>query len=239
MKRFLPILVLLALVATTTVVAQGNTARVRAVHASPDAPPVDVLVNDAITAFEDLTFPNGSEYATLPAGVYNVKVVPAGGAPETNVINADLNLFFNTDYTVVALNTLENIEPIVLEDSNRPIPPTRSKIRFVHASPDAPAVDIRVVNGPYLFQNVSFRGVGDYVTVPNGTYDLEVLVAGTEAVALELPGVSVAGGTTYTVLAVGFLDGTPGLQPQVLVDSISPSVVNANPRSFFNRSFSR
>lgn len=239
MKRTIVSLVLLALVATTTAFAQGNDARVRAIHASPDAPPVDVLVNDAITAFEDLTFPNGSDYASLPAGVYNVKVVPAGGAPEANVIDADLNLFFNTDYTVVALDTLANIEPIVLEDDNRPVPPIRSKIRFVHASPDAPAVDIRVVDGPYLFQNVAFKGVGDYVTVPSGTYDLEVLVAGTEAVALELPGVTVAGGTTYTVLAVGFLDGMPSLQTKTLVDSVSPAVVNANPRGFFNRGFNR
>ena len=89
------------------------------------------------------------------------------------MIEADLDLQNNTDYTIVALNTLANIEPLVLVDNNSMPAAGKAHVRFVHASPDAPAVDIAVTGGPVLFGNVSFKGVGDYLPVDAGTYDLE------------------------------------------------------------------
>jgi hypothetical protein len=221
-KVFKPVLATaMVLTLSAAAFARGNDARVRVVHASPDAPAVDVLVDGSV-AFENAPFTGITGYAPVPAGTYNVQVVPTGATMPV-VIDEDLSLFYNTDYTVVAVNFLSDIEPLVLVDKNTPTAPTKSTVRFVHASPDAPPVDIRVANGgPYLFTNVAFKGVGDYVTVPRGTYDLEVLVAGTDTVALELPNVMLDGGTTYTVFAVGSLDaGTLGVA--LGVDDVSPA----------------
>jgi hypothetical protein len=65
-------------------------ARVRVVHASPDAPAVDILVNDG-AAFENLSFEGISDFVEVPAGTYNVKVVPAGATTPV-VFEADLEL---------------------------------------------------------------------------------------------------------------------------------------------------
>jgi hypothetical protein len=203
-------IVLLAMSANAAL-AGGYDPRVRVVHASPDAPEVDILVNDSLRAFTDIEFGDVSDYAEVPANFYNVKVPPAGGMADDAVIDADLNLFYDTDYTVVALDFLEEIKPIVLIDDNSNVPFRRTKLRFVHASPDAPAVDIKIVDGPYLFQNIAFTEVGDYVMFPSGIYSLEVRVAGTDAVALELPGVWFTRGTTYTVFATGLVGGQPSL----------------------------
>ena len=83
-----------------------------------------------------------------------------------------------------------------------------AKVRFVHASPDAPAVDIAVKNGPVLFTNVAFKGVGEYLPVGAGTYDLEVRLAGTSTVVLPLNGIALQAGKIYTVFARGFVGGT-------------------------------
>ena len=203
----------------------GDNARIRVVHASPDAPNVDVLVNGGV-AFANAPFGGVTDYATLPAGAYDVEVVPAGAtAPVVIDLTGPnaVNLFYNRSYTAIAVNFLDQIEPLLLEDDPKPVAVPFSKVRFVHASPDAPAVDIKVVDGPYLFRNVAFKGVGDYVTVPRGTYDLEVRAAGTDVVALQLPGVALAGGTTYTVYAVGLLSGSPALDAVVSVDAVSPA----------------
>jgi len=213
--------VVLLLGASVSAFARGSDSRVRVVHASPDAPAVDVLVDGGL-GFAEVPFGEVTDYASLPAGTYNVQVVPAGASFPV-VIEADLSLFYNTDYTVVAVNFLSEIEPLVLADRNTPTAPTKSSVRFVHASPDAPAVDIRVANGgPYLFTNVPFKGVGEYITVPSGTYSLEVVVAGPDVVALDLPNVLLDGGTTYTVFAVGTLaDNTLGVS--VGVDNVTPA----------------
>jgi len=213
-----------------------DMARVRVVHASPDAPSVDIVVNDGPRLFRDLGFGMATDYRTVPANVYNVKVTPAGAPPSGNVIDADLSLFYNTDYTVVAVGELESIRPIVLVDDNSPLARGQSRLRFVHASPDAPAVDIKVVDGPFLFQNVAFTQVGDYVTIPEGIYGLEVRLAGTDTVVLDLPGIDFESGTTYTAYATGFAaaDG-PALGVLVSADSRGFVGIPFGPRALLQR----
>jgi hypothetical protein len=225
MRRYtVPILLLiLALALTSTTLAAGHEARVRVVHASPDAPAVDVWVNDSITAFSGAPFKGITQYATLDPATYNVKVVPAG-AMEPVVIEADLELAGGTDYTVVAVGLLADIEPLVLVDNNSLPAAGKAHVRFVHASPDAPAVDIAVQGGPVLFSNVAFKGVGDYLPVDVGTYDLEVRLAGTETVALSVPGLALADQTVYTVFAMGLAGGEPALAAVPSVDA-EPAVV--------------
>jgi hypothetical protein len=62
-----------------------------------------------------------------------------------------------------------------------------------------------------LFSNVAFKGIGDYLPVDAGTYDLEVRLAGTDTVALDVPGLALADGTVYTVFAMGLAGGEPAL----------------------------
>lgn len=222
-------------IASSPVFAKNEgQARVRVIHASPDAPPVDVLVNGA-PALTGIAFGEATAYAAVPAGEYDVKVVPARGSASQAVIDADLNLIYYKDYTVIAIDNLAEITPLVLEDSNGTVDPQRARVRFVHASPDAPAVDVAVAGGPILFGDVAFGEVGDYVTVPAGRVDLEVRVAGTKTVALSLDGVNLEGGRVYTVVAIGQLAGNPSLGALLTVDGGSPSRGRGN-SSFGSRS---
>jgi hypothetical protein len=226
MKRLYAVLGALVLILglATTAMADGHMSRVRAVHASPDAPAVDILVNDN-AAFTNAPFKGITAYASLESATYNFKVVPTG-ATEPVVIEADLALE-GKDYTIVAVGKLENIEPLVLEDNNSAPAEGKAHVRFVHASPDAPAVDIAVKGGPVLFSNIAFKGVGDYLPVDAGTYDLEVRLAGTENVALDVPGVELQNGTVYTVFAMGLAGGEPTLTAVPSADNLMASTLPA------------
>ena len=222
MKRLFLIsaVLVLSLVLATSALADAHEARVRVVHASPDAPAVDVWVNGSV-AFSNAPFKGITDYAKLEPGTYNVQVTPTG-ATEPVVIDADLALETQTDYTVVAVGKLENIEPLVLVDNNSAPAAGKAHVRFVHASPDAPAVDIAVTGGPVLFSNVPFKGIGDYLPVDAGTYDLEARIAGTETVALSVPGVSLADGAVYTIFAMGLVEGEPALTAVPSMDASYP-----------------
>jgi hypothetical protein len=224
MKKALSVLATFALVLGlfTTAFADGHQARVRVVHASPDAPAVDVWVNDG-AAFTNAPFKGITDYAALDPATYNVKVVPAGATTPV-VIEADLTLEAK-DYTVVAVGMLENIEPLVLVDNNSAPAAGKAHVRFVHASPDAPAVDIAVAGGPVLFSNVAFKEVGDYLPVDAGTYDLEVRLAGTDTVALAVPGLALADGTVYTVFAMGLAGGEPALTAVPSADAMAGAML--------------
>jgi hypothetical protein len=194
-------------------------ARVRVMHASPDAPAVDILVNGS-AAFADVEFNELSEYASLPYGPWNVTVVGTGTTGPAVIGPVVLNLDRYTDYTVVALNELVSIEPLVLVDDNTPVAVENARVRFVHASPDAPAVDVAVQGGgPVLFNDIEFKEVGDYIEVAAGTYDLEVNVTGSNTNVLNLLATELMGGMVYTVYATGFVGGSPALGASISIDA--------------------
>ncbi len=170
-------------------------------HLSPDAPLVDVYVN-GVKALSGVAYKDVSGYLPIPAGSVNFKVTPANAATPV-VIDATVNLNSGGNYTVAATGLLASIQPLVLEDDRGTT--GQAKVRFVHTSPDAPAVDVAVKGGPVLFSNVSFRQFSGYPQVAPGTYDLEVRVAGTTTVALAVPGVALRSGTNYSIFAVGLL----------------------------------
>ncbi|AEV16080.1 hypothetical protein TCCBUS3UF1_10350 [Thermus sp. CCB_US3_UF1] len=199
MKKLLG--VLLALAAGGLALAQG--AMVRVAHLSPDAPAVDVLVNGQ-RAITNLAFKEVTPYLALPAARVRVQVVPAGQNSPA-VIDAELDLREGVYYTVAATGFLAQIRPQVYTDALAGLFPRAgfARVRVVHTSPDAPAVDVAVKGGAVLFPNLPFPRASEYLVVPAGRYDLEVRVAGTNQVALNLPGVNLESGKTYTVFAVG------------------------------------
>jgi hypothetical protein len=191
---------------------------VKVVHASPDAPGVDLLVDNAV-AGTNLTFPNNTGYLTVPSGTRNVKVNVTGTM--STVIEANVDFMSSKNYSVFAVNSVSNIEPLLIEDNLTTPAQGKAHVRFIHLSPDAPAVDITLTDGTVVFGNKAFKDFTPFTPLDAGTYDLQVRVAGTNTVALDLPGITVQAGMIYTVFAKGFLNGTGSqeLGAQIIVNN--------------------
>jgi hypothetical protein len=215
-----------ALVLTTsTLSAQSGAGRVRVMHASPDTPPVDIFV-DGAKAVTGLAFPANTGYVSLPAGTHNVKVFvsPSDGSG-TPALEADLDVVAGKDYTVLAVGLVGDgsLALLPLEDNNATPANGKAHIRLIHASPDAPAVDVAVAGTSSLvFSNVAFKGVGAYTPVDAGTYDLEVRPAGTTTIALTIDNLALANQNVYTAVAVGLLADN-SLQVVPLLDAAAPA----------------
>jgi Domain of unknown function (DUF4397) len=180
-----------------------DLAKVQVIHASPDAPGVDVLIDDSKVNSSPLSFPNNTAYLDVEAGTRNLKVNAAGTT--TTVINGNVTLEKNKYYSVFAADVLSSIEPVILVDDLTAPASGKAHVRFVHLSPDAPAVDVAVSGGPIVFSNVAFKGATGFTAVDAATYTFDVKVAGTNTVALSLPGIKLDAGKIYTVFAKGFL----------------------------------
>lgn len=193
-------------------------ARVMAVHASPDAPAVDLIVDGAVAA-TGLAFANNTVYLEVASGTRNVKVNVAGTT--TTVINASLPVTSGSSYTVFASDVVASISPVVLTDDLTAPAAGNAHVRFVHLSPDAPAVDVAVQGGPVLFANKTFKEYTPFTPVAAGTYDLEVRPAGSATVVLPLNGIVLQPGKIYTVFAKGLLAGSGGqaLGAQIIVNN--------------------
>ena len=90
--------------------------------------------------------------------------------------------------TLVVLNTLANLEFLLLADDNTSPTNGTAKFRFVNAAPDAGALDLVAMpsNQPEttLFSAVPFKGVGGYIEVQPGAYTMNFIAAGKNVVAL-------------------------------------------------------
>ena len=182
-----------------------DSAQVMVVHASPDAPAVDLYVDGEKVNMNALNYPNNTGYLDLEAGDRNIKVTPAGAGVNDAVINADVTLTEDMAYTVFAADVVNSIEPVLLTDDLTEPAAGKAHVRFVHLSPDAPAVDVAVMNGPTLFSNVAFKGNTAFVPVNAGTYTLEVRPAGSTGAPVLSPEVTLQSGAIYTIFAKGFL----------------------------------
>jgi Domain of unknown function (DUF4397) len=226
MKRKLFTLLLAATAFTAACDDDDNTgpdgeARVRVVHASPDAPDVDVLLDDS-EVLSDVPYLAASEYLETTAGEHNVKVNAAG---TTTVIDTDVTLADGSDYTVIAAGSAAAIEPILLEDDNAPPSAGNARVRAMHGAPSAPAVDIYLtVPGADLddeapaLSGVEFGDVADYVEAPAGSYQVRVTLAGTKTVVIDSGTLTLASGQVRTAIAVDASGGGAPFSLLVLED---------------------
>lgn len=196
--------------------------RVRVVHASPDAPEVDVLLDDAVV-LSDVAYLAASDYLETSDGDHNLKVNVAGTT--TTAIDADVTLTDGTDYTVIASGLVAQIEPIVLEDDNTAPAAGSVRVRAIHGAPSAPAVDVYVTapgadlaTATPTLAGVEFGDVSDYLDVPAGDYQVRVTPAGTKTVAIDSDALTLAGGQVRTVIAVDAAGGGAPFDFLVLAD---------------------
>jgi hypothetical protein len=201
----------------------ADNARVRVIHASPDAPAVDVYANGA-RVLSNVPFKASSGYLSVPAGSYTFQVYPAGSGPAaaSPVLTVSADLKAGTDYTVMAVDSLSQIKGRVFVDNNAAPAAGTAHVSVIHAGPNAPAVDVAVKDGPVLISNLGFGTPAGPLPVAAGKYDLEVRVAGTNTVALPLPGIELRSGVIYTFVATGYLDKEPTLTVVPFTESAAP-----------------
>ncbi|WP_028456054.1 DUF4397 domain-containing protein [Chitinilyticum litopenaei] len=185
---------------------KDSRAAVRAIHASPDAPAVDVVASGSVL-FPNVSFFAASAYANVPAASYDVALNLAGTA--TSALSQNLAVAAGKHYSVFAVGLAAGtpaLQYLVAEDDRMAPASGKAKVRVVHASPDAPAVDV-AANGSNVLTNVAFPAVSAYLEVPAGAYTFDVKPAGSASVVKSAT-VTLEAGKIYTVVARGLLAGS-------------------------------
>jgi hypothetical protein len=192
----------------------SSNAQLRVVHASPDAPNVDINL-DGKNVLTNVAYKTASDYLNVKAGTHTIKVYPAGTT--TAVINATVTLVKNSYTTVAAVDFVANIQPKVLDDNNTPPTTGNIKLRLFHAAPSAGNVDIYVTTPDTDLSTVSpnltdvpFLTVSEYISTTAGAYRVRITPTGTKTVAIDSGSVTLTAGQIRTAVA---LDNTGGGAP--------------------------
>jgi hypothetical protein len=205
-RWLLTVLVAIALVAffprPLQALGTPTGARVRIVHASPDAPAVDILLNGQ-PVVRNLVFKGYAGYLPVKAGQYRLQIAPAGAGADRAVIDARVMVEPGRAYTIAAVGKLAHIKPVLFVDENVKTEARKGRLRAIHLSPDAPAVDVAVTGGPVLVEGLSFSQASPYLSVPAGSYNLELRPAGSMEAVLKVPNFRVDAGRIHTLIALG------------------------------------
>lgn len=193
------------------------------VHASQDAPPVNLSVGGNVVAsgadFGDAAFvtTEDGEVTIVVEGI-----IPGGN---TDVITATDTFADGQRVTVFAANDVANIGPIVLVDDQPEVAATDVRLRVVHAAsnvtPIADMVDIYVTApadpissaAPITLMFGDFTP--DAVTVPAGDYRIRITPAASSTVVYDSGTVALAGGSDLVVAAIANVG--PGESPVELI----------------------
>jgi len=191
-------------------------------HASPDAPAVNVLVNGAV-ALADVDYKSGSGLISLEAGTYTLQVdgiLPGGSA--TVIGPVDVAFARNKKYTIAAVNNVASIEPVVIEQSAAAVSAGAARLFVLHGAAAAPTVDVYVTApGADLAASApvgtfAFKETIGPAEVAAGDYQIRVTAAGNvSAVVFDSGTVSLGAGDDLVVVAVPNTSG--GAAPISLV----------------------
>jgi hypothetical protein len=195
--------------------AQEGEATVSVLHGVPDLT-VDVYANgeELLTDFEPGTL---TKPLTLPAGAYDLEVFPAGEGPDGDpaIQASDVEVPAGANATVVAHLTEEGdptLTPYVNDTSKVPAGEARLTVRHDAA---APAVDVRAGGEP-VFTGLTNPDEAS-AEVPAGTVEADVVLAGTNDVAIGPADLDLAEGTQTIVYAWGSAeDGNLDLATQTV-----------------------
>lgn len=230
--------------AADTLAPTGDTGRVRFVALITDTTrgrvnailenvPLGVNLVYTQSAPAALAAPNNAPYAPIYVG--NRSLVLKRTA-DTNTVVASIPFTVATgeDRSVYAIGGAGGT-PVTgfftTDDNSLPPTATQTRVRVVHLSPTAGAVDIFVTapgadlaTATPTLANVPFRAASAYLTVPAGTYQVRVVPAGTApasragAVAINVAALALVGNTVRTIVAADNNVGGAPLRAFVLAD---------------------
>jgi len=184
---------------------QVLTARLTIINACPDSPNFDVYINNTLVG-SNFTYLSTTNYKDVTGdAVSRVTFYQAG-----TVLRIDTSIYFQKDkyYTLMAFDSLQIIQPLILTDNLTPPGSANANIRFIHLVPNGVSYDAGASGKSHWFPFYSFSQASDFRAVTAGTYDLQLYFAGTSIVVANLNSQELAQGKIYTMIARGFVGAT-------------------------------
>jgi uncharacterized protein DUF4397 len=218
------VLVATASILTTSGCSSDGHAFIRFVHASPDAPNVDILI-DGNSVATNIAYAASTNYIQVHDGSRHIQVKATGTT--TTLIDVNKNLNKNTYYTGLAVGKVSDstLTGLLVTDDHSAPPSGQVKLRAIQASPTAGAVDIfveapgtGVIGQTPTVANVAFQAATAFLSEAAGSYEVYVTTTGTTTVVFDSGSVAFTDGQVRTAVLLDAPGGGSPIAATVLKD---------------------
>lgn len=180
-------------------------AELRALHASPGAPDVDIRVNGELV-LEDVSYQSASGNLSLAPGEYEVEVLEAN--TESVLLSETVELVDDDLISLLAANVPVSLEALVVEEDGRSVTSGNARVNVIHASPTAGTVDIYVTaygadlpDTPSI-NDATFKATQSLGEVTAGEYQVRITGGSDTDVVFDSGPLTLASGANLSVVAV-------------------------------------
>lgn len=188
-------------------------------HASPDAPDLDVVLDDQPVFNQPLEYTDYTNYLQFYTGNRELAFHPYNAS--NVLLDTTYNFQAGTTYSVFVTDEEDALSALILEDQADAPAEGNALVRFIHLSPDAPAVDFSVgEEDTPLFAGQEFKDATDFTEVTADTYALALKAEGEEETLVSVPDAELGAGRIYTILARGYADPPSGNNNELSIQII-------------------
>jgi len=188
----------------------ATSANVRVVHASPDAPTVDIIIGGTpISQKLDLDYQDATAWYAIAPNTYEISVEANLPGDDANVLTFSPALVGSQTYTILAIGSVGQgtLEALVVENTLTPVTAGNVRAQIVHAAPNAPEVDVYVTAPDTLLSaeqplaTLAYKGFTGQVEVPAGDYQIRITPAGSTTVVFDSGTLALAAGSDLLISA--------------------------------------
>lgn len=164
----------------------NNELAFRVIHAAPDAPLVNILV-DGVTVRAGVDYKGGTGLTFVTPREYRFGIQAILPGEDALIIDETVSFTAGNEFTVLAIGkgATDTVQSLIIQNPIETIPDGNTRLQFVHAAPDAPPVDIYLTGqdadllAAIPIDQVTYAAYpAARKLVPPGDYQLRVTPAG-------------------------------------------------------------
>lgn len=202
--------------------SSSTTAQLRIVMASPDASPVDILIDGTQDA-TSLAYTNSTGYLSVKSGSRRIQALTVSNS--TSVFDQAISTTASANQTLLLTGAAAKMQPVLLTDgaTNATIATGHGKVRVVNASQTMGPADVYIMNSGAslngatpVSSGLAFDKATEYDLATIGNYQVFMTQPGTTNVFLNSGPLALTQGQFQTVVAVDAPGG--GFSFTVLTD---------------------
>lgn len=174
-------------------------------NASPNAPALDVVVDNRQITTSPFEYADRTAYLRFYTGARNIKLTPRGAS--SVAVDTTVTLEADRAYSLFVADEYDKASLLVFTDTAAAPAAGKALVRVINLSPDAPAISLGEKDATSdIATDVDFKQGSAFTPVDAKTYDLEITSADGDAanVTLDLPDIEFREGAVYTVVVRGY-----------------------------------
>ena len=177
---------------------------------------IQIYVNDNIF-IDSMKFADITDYKIIPPGTHTINIYIEGNTTK-KVLEKTIDVAPNSNYTVSIVDIEDALDNLILKDGEEGRVNTKSHLRFINLSKNAPLMSLSLLNDIVLFENVEYLETTNYYDLSAAIYNFKITYLDNTIIAKTISNKLLENGKFYTIYILGLLNGNPPMGYMMVED---------------------